>query len=178
MPQDEGEFSWTGTTLKGVAPENPRPECGPFKARGCTDFPGRCPISVYLIFVCFTCFDMLWPMQRATALRELDDWEIICSFLPEGWQEKARSCGALTRARGISGAEALLRPLLIHVATGCSLAETAVRARQMGLGELNASAVYKRLRSAEEWLRWMAEQMRARLGMITPPGSQRVRAVK
>lgn len=116
-------------------------------------------------------------MQRATALRELDDWEIICSFLPEGWQEKARSCGALTRARGISGPEALLRLLLIHLATGCSLAETAVRARQMGLGQLNASAVYKRLRSAEEWLRWMAEQMRARLGMITPPGSQRVRAV-
>lgn len=116
-------------------------------------------------------------MQRATALRELDDWEIICSFLPEGWQEKARSCGALTRARGIRGAEALLRLLLIHVATGCSLAETAVRARQMGLGQLNASAVYKRLRSAEEWLRWMAEQMRARLGMITPPGSQRVRVV-
>ena len=116
-------------------------------------------------------------MERATALRELDDWEIICSFLPEGWKEQARRCGALTRARGITGAEALLRLLLIHVATGCSLAETAVRARQMGWGQLNASAVYKRLRSAEEWLRWMAERMRARLGMVTPPGSQRVRAV-
>ncbi len=47
----------------------------------------------------------------------------------------------------------------------------------MGLGQLNAAAVYKRLRSAEEWLRWLAEQMRGDLGMVTPRVGQRVRAV-
>jgi hypothetical protein len=47
----------------------------------------------------------------------------------------------------------------------------------MGLGQLNASAVCKRLQPAEEWLRWMAKQMRARLGMMTPPGSRSVRVV-
>ena len=116
-------------------------------------------------------------MERSSVLRELDDWEVICSFLPAGWEEKARSCGALTRARGVSAPAALLRLLLIHIANGCSLAETSVRARQMGLGQLNASAVYKRLRCAEEWLRWLAEQMRAHLGMVTPKVGQRVRAV-
>src|SRR2546429_4565559 len=97
--------------------------------------------------------------QRLSSLAELDDWSILSTFLPEGWQQKARECGALTRARGIAGPEALLQILLIHIANGCSLAETSVRAEQLGLGQLNQSAVYKRLRSAEEGLRWMGEQM-------------------
>lgn len=67
--------------------------------------------------------------------------------------------------------------LLIHIANGCSLAETSVRAEQMGLGKLNQSAVFKRLRAAEEWLRWMADQMRASLGIVRPPVGQRVRVV-
>ena len=115
--------------------------------------------------------------QPAADLEELDDWGILCSFLPEGWEQKARECGALTRARGIGGADALLRVLLIHIASGCSLAETSVRAQQMGLGQLNPSAVYKRLRAAEEWLRWMADQMRVSLGIVRPQAGQRVRVV-
>ncbi len=110
-------------------------------------------------------------------MEELEDWGVLCSFLPHGWEQKARDCGALARARGVSGPEALLRVLLIHIANGCSLAETAVRAQQMGLAQMNQSAVYKRLRSAEEWLRWLAEQMRASLGMARPKVSQRVRVV-
>lgn len=117
-------------------------------------------------------------MSEATGVREeLEDWEVLCSFLPTGWEERARESGALTRARGVADARALLRVLLIHIATGCSLAETSVRARRMGLGELNATAVYKRLRSAEEWLRWLAEQIRGDLGMSAPRVERRVRAV-
>ena len=115
--------------------------------------------------------------ERSSVVAEWDDWSILSSFLPKGWQQKARECGALRRARGIAGPDALLRILLIHIANGCSLAETSVRAEQLGLGRLNPSAVYKRLRSAEEWLRWMAEQMRASLGVTAPKLEQRVRAV-
>lgn len=121
---------------------------------------------------------MLWCMRNAAAtVEELEDWEVLCSFLPAGWEPKARECGALTRARGVGGAAALLRILLIHIASGCSLAETSVRAHQMGLGQLNPSAVYKRLRASEEWLRWMADQMRASLGVARPQLGQRVRVV-
>nr|MDQ2900543.1 IS4/IS5 family transposase [Acidobacteriota bacterium] len=115
--------------------------------------------------------------QLAAVLEELDDWSVLCSFLPMGWEQKARDCGALTRARGVSGADALLRILLIHIANGCSLAETSTRARQAGLGQLNQSAVYKRLRASEEWLRGMADQMCASLGIVSPKARQRVRAV-
>ena len=110
-------------------------------------------------------------------VEELEDWEVLCSFLPAGWEAKAREYGALRRARGVADAGALLRILLIHIGTGCSLSETSVRARQMGLGQLNAAAVYKRLRSAEEWLRWLAEQMRGGLGMSAPAVGRRVRVV-
>jgi len=115
--------------------------------------------------------------QTVAVFEELDDWEVLCSFLPAGWEGKARESGALTRARGVADATALLRTLLIHIATGCLLAETSVRARQMGLARLNAAAVYKRLRSAEEWLRWLAEQLRGDLGMVAPSVGRRVRAV-
>ena len=115
--------------------------------------------------------------EPLSVLAELDDWGILSSFFPEGWRQKARECGALTRARGIAGPDALLRILLIHIANGCSLAETSLRAEQLGLGQLNPSAVYRRLRSAEEWLRWMAEQMRASLGFRVPKLAQRVLAV-
>ncbi len=86
-----------------------------------------------------------------------ENWNILRTFLPVGWIEQARQCGALKRARGIPDAEILLRVLLIHVANGCSLSETAVRARSLGV-KLSAVAVFKRLQAAEEWLRWLAEQ--------------------
>jgi hypothetical protein len=87
-----------------------------------------------------------------------ENWRVIERFLPIGWVEQARHCGALRRARGIPDAEHLLRLLLIHVATGCSLQETAVRARQLGL-QVSAVAVFKRLQAAEGWLQWLAQQL-------------------
>lgn len=87
-----------------------------------------------------------------------EHWRVIERFLPPGWVEQARHCGALRRARGIPDAEHLLRLLLIHVAVGCSLQETAVRARQLGL-HVSAVAVFKRLQAAEGWLQWLAEQL-------------------
>jgi hypothetical protein len=88
-----------------------------------------------------------------------ENWPIICSFLPKEWKEMARRTGALRRARDVPDAESLLRLLLMHVANGYSLAETAVRARELGMN-LSAVAVFKRLRASEEWLRWLAEQER------------------
>ena len=44
-----------------------------------------------------------------------------------------------------------------------------------GRRELNQSAVFKRLRSAEEWLRRMAGQMRCSLGIVKPKVAQPVR---
>ena len=105
-----------------------------------------------------------------------EDWPILCTFLPKGWQEMARGTGALRRARDIPDAESLLRILLMHVANGYSLAETAARASQLGI-ELSAVAVFKRLRASEEWLRWLAEQLRSKQRVAFESQGRRVRVV-
>src|SRR6266851_4832582 len=89
----------------------------------------------------------------------IDNWDVLRSFLPAGWQTMARESGALRRARDFPDAESLLRVLLLHVGEGCSLAETAVRARHLGI-TVSPVAVFKRLRASEQWLRWLAEQGR------------------
>lgn len=105
-----------------------------------------------------------------------ENWPILCTFLPKGWKEMARSTGAFRRARDIPDAELLLRLLLMHVANGYSLVETAVRARHLGM-RLSAVAVFKRLRASEEWLRWLAEQLRGAQPLAVESQGRPVRAV-
>lgn len=106
-----------------------------------------------------------------------EHWSVLRQFLPAGWEEEARRTGALKRARGVAGAEALLRVLLIHLASGCSLAETAVRAQAAGLAQLSAVALFRRLQAAQDWLRWLADQERRLLVNSVPATSRRLRAV-
>ncbi len=102
--------------------------------------------------------------------RELDEWAVVERFLPSGWRRQAHVLGALRRRRRVSNAGALLRCLLLHLAEGCSLAETAARAREAGLGQVSGVALFKRLRAAGPWLGWMAGQFwRARQLLQEPP---------
>jgi hypothetical protein len=115
--------------------------------------------------------------QSKQRLVGLDDWTILASFFPIGWQEQASKSGAFTRARGVSTPDALLRILLIHIANGYSLAETAARARQSGLGQITAVALYKRLRASEHWLQWLAKETGIACGLALPIGGLRYRAI-
>jgi hypothetical protein len=90
------------------------------------------------------------------------EWELVTQLLPDGWREKAKELGAVRRARGIRDPETLLRMLLVHLADGCSLKETALRVEQAGWGRISGVALFKRLRTAGPWLAWMAQQMRGR----------------
>jgi len=75
----------------------------------------------------------------------------------------------------------LLQLLLIHLADGCSMRETVVRAQQGGVASISDVAFLKRLRAAGEWLRWMAvEMLRRRAETFAAPAwlkDYRVRAV-
>jgi len=112
---------------------------------------------------------------------DVGDWELVLHFLPEGWREKARELGALRRAKKFDSSVCLLRTLLIHLAEGCSLKETALRARHAGLADVSSVAIWKRLRQSGEWLRWMAEalmnQWVERLPKDLLPGRYRLRLV-
>src|SRR5664279_313388 len=117
-------------------------------------------------------------MEDATkSLPELENWEVLSTFLPPQWAQQARSSGAMRRARYISDPAIVLRILLLHLASGCSLAETAARAQAAGLAKISAVGVFKRLRAAEPWLRWLAQQMRGAAELPLEIVGRRVRAV-
>ena len=73
----------------------------------------------------------------------------MTSLLPAGWEEMARQSGAFERLREFSSPGLLLRTLLLHVARGYSLRETAVRAKLALWADVSDVALLKRLRKSE-----------------------------
>jgi hypothetical protein len=92
-------------------------------------------------------------------LQTLDDWEILLSFLPAGWAQKAFELGALARKRKILSPETLLRLLLIHLADGKSLRTTAAYCHEVQLCDINDVSLLHRLRASEGWFRWMSQEI-------------------
>jgi hypothetical protein len=84
------------------------------------------------------------------------DWKAMISFLPEGWQEKAKELGGLSRNRKFMTAETLLRVLLIHIGFGHSLRVTSALSKESGLANVSDVALLKRLRACGDWFLWMA----------------------
>ena len=81
-----------------------------------------------------------------------EDWPLLLSLLPVRWRELARETNALKGLRKDKDEADYLRILLLHLACGYSLRETAVRAREAGLADLSDVAILKRLRKSKEWL--------------------------
>jgi IS4 transposase len=110
-----------------------------------------------------------------------EEWEIIREWLPADLDDRARRHQFFQRARGLTDAELWLRLILMHVAGGLSLEQTAVRARELRMAEISSVAIFKRLRRAEPWLRdlcqhLLTEQQR-RLGRCAWPTDYQVRAI-
>ena len=100
-------------------------------------------------------------MAKLVSLGGAENWATLLNFLPEGWEDQAKELGALVRLRRFAGPEELLRTLLIHLVEGCSLRETAVRAKYGGVAVVSDVALLKRLKASGEWLRWMAAETMA-----------------
>jgi hypothetical protein len=82
-----------------------------------------------------------------------ENWRVLSSLFPVGWQQMARPCGAIERLRGFRSSDVLLRMILLHVAKGYSLRETSVQAKLANWADISDVALLKRLRQSEEWLR-------------------------
>jgi hypothetical protein len=87
------------------------------------------------------------------------DWDIVQGLLPADWQESARQCGALRRGRKVADAQTLLRLILLHVAGGLSLRQTAARAALLGWAEVSDVALLKRLRASANWLEYLCSAL-------------------
>ena len=117
-------------------------------------------------------------MKHVNLLEE--EWEFLTDLLPKGWREQARTTGALRRARSVGSADCLLQLILMHTATGLSLRQTVVRAREQSIADISDVALLKRLRASEPWLRWLTAKMTDLddLGVIQRLSAQhRLRAV-
>ena len=80
-----------------------------------------------------------------------EDWELLLSFLPAGWEEMASKFNAIKGLRKDKSPAKLLRVLLIHIGCGYSLRETVVRAKKAQLADLSDVALLKRLRKCKDW---------------------------
>lgn len=100
--------------------------------------------------------------KKTTLVLEDQNWSMLTRFLPEGWREKAKELHACQRLRGIPSVDMLLRILLVHVSEGYSLLQATHIARQAEWAAISDVALLKRLRSAEQWLRWMSVELASR----------------
>jgi len=110
-----------------------------------------------------------------------EEWDFVETLLPVHWQWQARRTGALRRLRGASSITNVLRLLMLHISGGLSIEQTCVRARELGIADVTAMALFKRLRLSQGWLLWMCEQLikqRGARGFDTAPlKNRRVLAV-
>lgn len=97
------------------------------------------------------------------------DWSVVTAMLPADWQNKAKEMGAIRRLRGFASVDAVLRVMLIHLADGCSLRETAARARAGNLADVSDVALLKRLRGCGPWFQWMIQEMAANMSLSMAP---------
>jgi len=110
-----------------------------------------------------------------------EEWEIIRDWLPEDLDVRARQHQFFQRTRGLTDGERWLRMILMHVAGGLSLEQTALRARELKLADISGVALFKRLRRAGPWLKdlcqYLLSEQQRRLGRCIWPSQYRVRAI-
>jgi Transposase DDE domain len=109
-----------------------------------------------------------------------ESWKIIRGLLPNELEKEARASGFLRRLRGFESVEVLTRILLMH-ASGLSLEQTALRARELGLGKTTPVALHHRLRSSGEYFkrlcRHVQEGLRQRLNSDHWPQGWKYRVI-
>ena len=96
-----------------------------------------------------------------------EDWPVLLSFFPWNWAKLAYETQALKGLRKDKAAEDYLRTLLLHVACGHSLRETATRAKLAGLADISDVAVLGRLKKAKDWLHGLCVELFQGCGIIS-----------
>src|SRR5665213_2420069 len=100
-----------------------------------------------------------------------EDWAVVLSMMPRGWQELAKETQALKGLRQDKDESVCLRVLLLHLACGYSLRETAVRARSTDLADLSDVAILKRLRKSKDWLQALCLRLLDEQSGLSQPAS-------
>lgn len=98
-----------------------------------------------------------------------DDKETMLGYLPSGWEEAARTEGALQRGRKIKTAEELLDLNLLYLSENGSFQSAAILMKYATGISLDKEAVRKRIKGSWKWLRWMGHQLCLEQGYANLP---------
>jgi len=98
-----------------------------------------------------------------------EDWSVLVAMMPRRWRELAQESGAFKGLRKDKNEVHFLRTLLLHLACGYSLRETALRAREAKLADLSDVAVLKRLRKSKDWLHGLCRGLLEEEAALAPP---------
>lgn len=87
-------------------------------------------------------------------LLQAEDWKMIIQMFPSDWLALAKSTKAVVRKfRNFESEESVMRALLLHIAGGYSLRETAARLKLSGIANVSDVALLKRLQCSELWFK-------------------------
>lgn len=87
------------------------------------------------------------------------EWEYLKKYLPADWETKAKELKALVRRREIKNADELLMLNLLYVTDGGSFQATSEMMKLTAGISLDKNAVYNRITSSWEWLRYLAQEV-------------------
>jgi hypothetical protein len=93
--------------------------------------------------------------------------EELTRILPEGWEEKAKELGAITRSRKIKTATDLLSLVLLHGTVGESYGRTAAMTQVSDGLKLTKNAVFERFEKSGKWLAWLCENISRNAGILS-----------
>jgi hypothetical protein len=106
------------------------------------------------------------------------EWQLIERLLPSGWQQQARHLGAFRRVRYTQSPTDVLRLLLLHAVNKGGLRDTVTLARLAGVPSMSMVALFKRMRTAGPWLRWIAAELCQEMReQVRVPQGMRPRAI-
>lgn len=107
----------------------------------------------------------------------VDAWDDLVEYLPADWEEFALKTNALKGLRKDKSARNLLRVLFMHFACGCSLKETAARAKAANIADLSSIALFKRVIKCRNWLQSMCQKLFEERGLKGRLSSGKVRLI-
>jgi len=107
----------------------------------------------------------------------IDAWDDLVEYLPSEWEELALETNALKGLRKDKSPKNLLRVLFIHFACGCSLKETASRAKAAGIADLSSIALFKRVIKCKDWLQVLCCKLLGERCLLVAKLSSRLRLI-
>jgi hypothetical protein len=96
-----------------------------------------------------------------------NDWQTILKMFPSNWLELAKTTKAIVRKfRNFKNEEGVMRALLLHVAGGYSLRETATRLKLANIADVSDVALLKRLQCSERWFKELCLSLLRERGVV------------